>query len=37
MCDDKDPPLFNSWIKSLIENKNKLRKNYRRFKSSSQY
>ena len=28
ICDDKDPPWFNSWIKSLIENKNKLRKNY---------
>ena len=36
ICDDKDPPRFNSWIKSLIENKNKLRKNYRQFKSNSQ-
>ena len=36
ICDDKDPPWFNSRIKSLIENKNKIRKNYQRFKSSSQ-
>ena len=35
-CDEKDPPWFNSRIKSLIENKNNLRKNYRRFKSNSQ-
>ena len=31
ICDDKDPPWFNSWIKLLIENKIKIRKNYRRF------
>ena len=36
ICDDKDPPRFNSWIKSLIENKKKIRKNYQRFKSNSQ-
>ena len=24
ICDDEDPSWFNSWIKSLIENKNKL-------------
>ena len=36
ICDDKDPPWFNSRIKSLIENKNKIRKNYQRFKSTSQ-
>ena len=35
ICDGKDP-WFNSWIKSLIENKNKIRKNCQRFKSSSQ-
>ena len=35
ICDDKDPPRFNSRIKSLIENKNKIRKNYQRFKSNS--
>ena len=35
-CDDKDLPWFNSRIKSLIENKNKIRKNYQRFKSNSQ-
>ena len=36
ICDDKDPPWFNSRIKSLIENKNKIHKNYQRFKSNSQ-
>ena len=36
ICDDKDPPWFNSRIKSLIENKNKIRKIYQRFKSNSQ-
>ena len=36
ICNDKDPPWFNSRIKSLIENKNKIRKNYQRFKSNSQ-
>ena len=36
ICDDKDPPWFNSRIKSLIENKNKIRKSYQRFKSNSQ-
>ena len=36
ICDDKDPPWFNSRIKSLIEIKNKIHKNYQRYKSSSQ-
>ena len=36
ICDDKYLPWFNSRIKSLMENKNKLRKNYRRFKSNRQ-
>ena len=36
ICDDKDPSWFNSQIKSLIQNKNTSRKNYRRFKSNSQ-
>ena len=36
MCDDKDPQWFKSRIKSLIENKNKIHKNYQRFKSDSQ-
>ena len=35
ICDDKDP-WFNSRIKSLIENKNKIHKNYQRYKSNSQ-
>ena len=35
-CDDKDRPWFNSRIKSLTENKNKIRKDYQRFKSNSQ-
>ena len=34
--DDKDPPWFKSWITSLIENKDKIRKIYQRFKSNSQ-
>ena len=36
ICYDKDPLWFNSQIKSLIENKNKIRKNYQRFKSNNQ-
>ena len=36
ICDDKDPPWFNSRIKLLIENKNKIHKNYQRYKSNSQ-
>ena len=36
ICDDKDPAWFNSRIKSLIENKNKIHKNYQRYKSNSQ-
>ena len=31
ICNDKESPWFNSLIKSLIKNKNKLRKSYRRF------
>ena len=34
ICDDKDPSWFDSWIKSLIENK--IKKNYQRFKCNSQ-
>ena len=37
ICDDKDLPWFNSQIKSLIENKNKIHKNYQRFKCNSHY
>ena len=36
ICDDKDPPWFNSRFKSLIENKKKIRKNYQRFKPNCQ-
>ena len=36
ICDGKDAPWFNCRFKSLIENKNKIRKNYQRFKSNSQ-
>ena len=36
ICDDKDPPRFNSRIKLLIEDKSKIRKSYQRFKSNSQ-
>ena len=36
ICDDKDHPWFNSRIKSLIENKNNIRKSYQRFKSNIQ-
>ena len=36
ICDDKDLPWFNSRIKLLIENKDKIRKSYQRFKSNSQ-
>ena len=35
ICDNKDPPWFYSRIKSLTENKNKIRKNYQIFKSNS--
>ena len=35
ICDDKDHPWFYSRIKSLIENKNKIRKKCQRFKSNS--
>ena len=36
ICDDRDPPWFNSRVKSLFENENKIRKNYQRFKPNSQ-
>ena len=36
ICDDKDPSWFKSRIKSLIENKKKIHKNYQRFKYNSQ-
>ena len=36
ICDGKNTLWFNSLIKSLIENKNKIHKNYQRFKSNSQ-
>ena len=36
ICDNKDPSWFNSRIKPLIENKNKIHKNYQRFKSNNQ-
>ena len=36
ICDDKYPSWFNSRIKSLMKNKNKIRKSYQRFKSNSQ-
>ena len=35
ICDGKDPQCFNSWIKFLVENKNKLHKNYQMFKSDT--
>ena len=35
ICDDKDPPWVNSRIKSLIENKHKIHKNYQGHKSNS--
>ena len=36
ICGDKDSRWFTSWIKLLIENKDKIRKNYERFKSNGQ-
>ena len=36
ICDDKYPPWFNSRVKSLIENENKIPKNYQGFKSNRQ-
>ena len=35
-CDDKDPPWFNSRIKSLLQDKNKLYKDFRRSNSNAQ-
>ena len=36
LCDDQDPPWFNSRIKSLLQAKNKVFKNYRNNKSNVQ-
>ena len=36
LCDDKDPPWFNSRIKSLLQDKNKIFKNYRKKKTNLQ-
>ena len=36
ICDDKDPPWLYCRIKSLMKSKDKIRKNYQRFKSNSQ-
>ena len=35
-CDDKDPAWFNSRIKSLLQNKNKLYKDFRRSNTNAQ-
>ena len=35
-CDDKDPPWFNSRIKSLLQGKNKLYKDFRRSNTNAQ-
>ena len=35
-CDDKDPPWFNSRIKSLLQDKNKLYKDFRRSNTNAQ-
>ena len=36
ICDDKDPPWFNSWIKSLLQDKNKVYKDFRRSNTNAQ-
>ena len=36
LCDDKYPPWFNSRIKSLLQDKNKIFKNYRKNKTNLQ-
>ena len=36
LCDHKDPPWFNSWIKALLQAKNKAFKNYRKNKTNIQ-
>ena len=36
LCDDKDPPWFNSRIKSLLQDKNKIFKSYRKNKTNLQ-
>ena len=35
LCDDKDPPWFNSRIKSVLQDKNKVFKNYRKNKTNN--
>ena len=35
-CDDKDPPWFNSRIKSLLQDKNKLYKDFQRSNTNAQ-
>ena len=35
-CDDKDPPWLNSRIKSLLQDKNKLYKDFRRSNTNAQ-
>ena len=35
-CDDKDPPWFNSRIKSLLQDKNKLYQDFRRSNTNAQ-
>ena len=35
-CDDKNPQWFNSWIKSLLQDKNKLYKDFRRSNTNVQ-
>ena len=36
LCDHKDPSWFNSWIKTLLQAKNKAFKNYRKNKTNIQ-
>ena len=35
-CDDKDSQWFKSWIKSLLQDKNKLYKDFRRSNTNTQ-
>ena len=35
-CNDEDPPWFNSWIKSLLQDKNELYKDFRRSNTNFQ-
>ena len=34
LCADKDPPWFNSQIKSILQAKNKVSKNYKKTKTN---